>query len=209
MTTQSRKTVFLVMAFVCTAIASGLIGYNLHPNAVGAHHDGPAPDSTYSLSVTTAKDYVRNYGQWTDSVTRYPGLLGDNISTKGVKFENSRCLWFPAWRMQRLLDQIKADSGSGVRFYFAAYNVDYDRKFFNGQEPAPDSAYWGLKTLLFVPTRDKVSGRDTIHVDYYPGMPGSLARRGFIIEASAYDNNGEMCPPPSNCSALGATLLEK
>ncbi|MFB6456410.1 hypothetical protein ACE38W_14150 [Chitinophaga sp. Hz27] len=207
MNSHYRKRLFLIVAFICTAVSSGFIGYNLHPdNPHGTTH-WPAVDSSYSLSVQRAKEYVRNYSKWKDSVTRYPGLLGD-ISTQGVMVENSRCIWFPAWRMQRLLDLIKADTGTGVRFYFAAYNLTYDRKFTKGQEPAPDTSFWGLNTLLFVPTKDIVSGTDTIHADYYPDPYDSINRHGFIIEASALANSGEMCPPPSNCNAQGATLLE-
>jgi hypothetical protein len=46
--------------------------------------------------------------------------------------------------------------------------------------------------------------KDTLHWDYYYNRIG---RQGGIITATP-ENQGELCPPPTPCSAEGATLLQ-
>lgn len=155
----------------------------------------PTEAPHYMLSHETAKRYVNNYGSRANFVRQ----MRDG---RAMVVRNPRYVWFPAWRIKKFLCQIEQEGGNGIRFYFATYDSTYAGYDSNGEEPAPDTTFWGRNTLLFVSTK-KING---VNTDYFPDEKNGK-QEGFI-EVPVYENNGEMCPPPSNCLAKGALLLD-
>jgi hypothetical protein len=166
-----------------------------------------------TVSLTVAKQYVNNYA-------KHAGFV-DSIYTsaqlsKVKKLPNSRTIWFGIDRLQAMVNKIKAEGGDGVRFYLATYDTVYNPNDKYGH--IPERKYWGHTTLVMVSTKDSVSAKDTLHRfhrDYYgnnidPTSNSKSGSKGFILGVgSTPENNGEMCPPPSNCATIGATLITK
>ncbi|MGZ3757535.1 MAG: hypothetical protein ACXVAY_06995 [Mucilaginibacter sp.] len=137
------------------------------------------------ISVDVAKRLVNNFG---------PRSL-----QKGKNWIDSRSVWFPIGRLKRLIDTIEKGGGDGIRFYFAAY----DKTKMN--DIHIDSAYWDHATLVMVSTRlSTPNGGPKVHLDNtQPAKKGLI----FTFKASP-ENQGEMCPPPSNCDIVGAMLVD-
>ena len=157
------------------------------------------PDSN-ALSVQTAKLYVKNYQARAGSVD---SLYTQNSILKTKKVPDSRSIWFSLARLQAAIKQIQNEGGDGVRFYFASY----DKRYVPGRKGihVPPRDYWGHNTLIMVSTRDSLS----FHRDYYTDKNVTNEnRKGIILNLGDNpENRGEMCPPPSNCIAIGATLV--
>jgi hypothetical protein len=137
-----------------------------------------------TIDVKTAKRLVKNFEPRT---FRKKDVLG---------FNDTRCVWFSVGQLDSLIQKIKREKGDGVRFYLAAY--DKDRAVQN------DTLFRDHTTLVMVSTvRDSSRGK---HVDYFSDKANGT--KGAIITATP-ENRGEICPPPSNCSADGASLLEQ
>jgi len=145
---------------------------------------------TGSLDSSTARRLVHNFN---GRVYRRNNFLG---------WHGSRTVWFSSGQLQDLLTQIKKEGGNGIRFYYAAY----DSVEQNGFHCKP--SYLDQSTLVMVSTFDSIVAgdgkKDTLHWDYYNGKAG---RQGGIITATP-ENQGELCPPPANCTAEGATILQ-
>ena len=159
------------------------------PAIVSLNDTIPSQDT---ISVEVAKQYVHNYA-------KYAAM--DSVQDRGIKKKqaNTRCIWFSLKRLQALVNKVNKEGGDGVRFYLAAYDTTYKKKFPN----TPDSLYWGHNTLLMVSTY-RVTAK--IHQDYYFNGPVADPKfnKGSIIMANP-ENRGELCPPPNPCT--GATLL--
>lgn len=155
-------------------------------------------DTTGALDVKTAIKYVGNYARRAGEV--------DSIQADGVhvKLPNSRSVWFPKAKLEAMLAALnKEKDGDGVRFYYAAYNPRLGMA-------ATDSArrYDGYNTLVMVTTVKKDTlGKKGLHWDSYAPLGGNAAGGGIIIGAGP-ENRGEICPPPSNCPGVGATLIQ-
>ncbi len=118
---------------------------------------------------------------------------------------DSRSVWFSLDRIESLVKQIKAEKGDGIRFYFATYNENY---MDNAKGPhVPPKDYWGYNTLLLVSTRDSLANGNLYHRDYYTDASNGVGK-GFLVTADI-QNAGEICPPPSNCRAVGALLIKE
>ena len=152
-----------------------------------------AIDTSSLLSLQDAKKYVGNYKAGTVDSIKSDG--------KHVPLPNSRAIWFPKAKLLALLEAMKKENGDGVRFYFAAY----DPKLGAPGGNTPDPKYAGYNTLIMVSTIAKDTlGQKGLHWDSYT-KPGD--KRPLIMVGAGPENRGEMCPPPSNCPATGATLI--
>jgi hypothetical protein len=156
------------------------------------------------LSLDTAKKYVENYKRRAGIVD---SVWGENGGVqKKYPRPNTRCVWFDKEKLRKILADLDAEKGDGVRFYLAAYDSTYNK---NALSKTPDRKYWNYNTLVMVSTVQKIVGADTLHFDSYSKRTGNLPGKGFIVGAGAGpENRGEMCPPPSNCPAIGATLIQ-
>ncbi|OCX52073.1 hypothetical protein BEL04_11250 [Mucilaginibacter sp. PPCGB 2223] len=138
------------------------------------------------ISVNVAKRLINNFG---------PRSL-----KKDKNWADTRSVWFPIGRLKKLIDTIEKDGGDGIRFYFAAY----DKTKMN--DIHIDSTYWDHATLVMVSTTKlrTTNGGPKVHLDNTePAKKGHV----FTFKASP-ENQGEMCPPPSNCDVVGATLVD-
>jgi hypothetical protein len=154
----------------------------------GLENDNSAIILKDTLGPDIAKRLVKNYGSRV-----YQRHQGELLQS------DTRCVWFSSQQLESLLTRIKTEGGNGVRFYMATYDKD----------AAPGincpEKYRDYSTLVMVSTRDSITPNgDTLHFDYY-NKGGKL--RGGILTTTP-ENRGEICPPPSNCSADGATLLD-
>jgi hypothetical protein len=150
-----------------------------------------------TMDVADAKRLVKNYGDKNDSVrTGFKSATPDSTS-------DTRCVWFDLRTIKGLIatmeDEAKADTSikaDGIRFYFATYDSLSIKKY----DIRP--RYNKYNTLIMVSTKKEIDGADTVHVDYW-----SLAGKRKILTAMP-ENQGELCPPPTNCTKEGALLLE-
>lgn len=178
---------------ICFSIAAMLLANACKPAADEKDNSDHGNDNTElilkdTLAPVVAKRLVRNY----DSRV-YQMRQGELLSS------DTRCVWFSSKQLESLLARIDSEGGNGIRFYMATY----DNKAMPGVNIL--EKYHNYSTLVMVSTRDSINSKgDTLHWDYY-NRGGRL--RGGILTAEP-ENRGEICPPPSNCSEDGATLLE-
>jgi len=137
------------------------------------------------IADSTAKRIVQNFEP------RSHRLAQD--SANGL-LKDTRCVWFPLDQLKSLVSRIDSEGGNGVRFYLAAYDK---RKM---PDITIDTAYFGYSTLVLVSTRDSVISGKKVHADYFN-------KRGTIL-TTVPENQGELCPPPTNCYDQGALLLQ-
>lgn len=141
-----------------------------------------------TLGPAVAKRLVRNFDRRV-----YQHHQGELLAS------DTRCVWFSSRQLESLLKRIREEGGNGIRFYMATYDSTAKPGF-----NIPDK-YRNFSTLVLVSTRDSITPKgDTLRWDYYNRGP---RLRGGILTTEP-ENRGEICPPPSNCSADGATLLE-
>ncbi|MRG44483.1 hypothetical protein GFS24_05130 [Chitinophaga sp. SYP-B3965] len=184
--------IMLIVGILCGWLAARS-GQQPIPQCCGESSNPPAKDL---LTIAQARRYVENYAPHAGVIRiAHPGHK-DSVSFQ----RNSRCIWFPAWRLRALLCQIEKDKGNGVRFYFATYDSSYNPH--SELEPTPKHDYWGHNTLVLVSTKDSAG----YSWDYFNAPGLGTAPNGFMITIDP-ENHGELCPPPSNCIAEGATLL--
>ena len=151
-----------------------------------------------------AKQYVDNYAKHAGFVD---STYTDVQLNKVKKLPNSRTIWFGIDRLQAMVNKIKAEGGDGVRFYLATYDTVYTPN--SKHNHIPERKYWGHTTLVMVSTKDSLK----FHRDYYgnsidPSSNSKSDPKGFILSVgTSPENRGEMCPPPSNCATIGATLV--
>ena len=157
----------------------------------------------YELTYEIAKKYVKNYEKHAGYVdSDYTDQTGLN---KKKRNPNSREIWFPIGRLDSLVQKIKQEKGDGIRFYLATYDTVYTQTANSGKKPARE--YWGYNTLLMVSTKDSLQGK--FHQDYYKaGDAASNTPSQGTILGTVPENRGEMCPPPKNCPAIGASLIQ-
>ncbi|RAJ74980.1 hypothetical protein CLV59_11026 [Chitinophaga dinghuensis] len=184
-----------IIAGLAIALIAGSLGYYFGGNS-GKQPIKPNEGGSYMLSYAQARKYVNNYADRAGFVKKYH--QGDSVYVR-----NPRYIWFPAWRLQQLLNQVPDETG-GIRFYFASYDETYPNLPAGSQEKNPDSTFWGRNTMVIISTFDTLG----VHMDFTPEGGGVRNGKGFLIDAAAYENNGEMCPPPSNCLDKGALLLD-
>lgn len=164
------------------------------------------PDSVL-VDERTAREYVHNYA----SHAGYVDQTVEEIKAKKPKKPDTRCVWFSKERLRQMLDQLEKEKGDGVRFYMITYNKKYDTALVGRKTPIPPKKYWGYNTLLMVSTKPVQSDEGILHFDYYENTvneenAAKKDKSGFIVTFFP-ENRGELCPPPSNCMAIGATLL--
>jgi hypothetical protein len=145
---------------------------------------------TGTLDSSTAKRFVHNFN-------------GREYKRKDrLGWYGSRTVWFSKEQLKALIDKVYDEKGDGIRFYFAAYDSTEGNGFHC------KSSYLDQSTLVMVSTFDTIVVRDgkkdTLHWDYYYNK--NIGRQGGIITTTP-ENQGELCPPPINCTAEGATLL--
>lgn len=147
-----------------------------------------------TLSYKTARQYVHHYSE-----------KAGKVSHKGVDHLDSRTVWFSKGKLDSLISELKSQGGDGVRFYFATYDTVYnDTTSSPVGEHRPPEEYWGYNTLIMVSTYDSIG----YHHDYFGGTHprnANVKGGGFIVDV--IQNDGELCPPPANCDAQGAVLL--
>lgn len=131
------------------------------------------------VSADAAYRMVANYGSRAGIVKR-----------DGQQQPNTRTVWFDLQLLRDMIDQIDADGGDGIRFYFAAYDDSYADT--PQAHHIPPREYWGYNTLLLVPTRDSIAGGHVYHRDYFSSMDSTIVNRGLL------------CPP--DCSDRPALL---
>jgi len=144
-----------------------------------------------TIDSTTAKRFVHNFN-------------GREYKRKDfVGWHGSRTVWFSKEQLKALIDKVYEEKGDGIRFYFAAY--DSTQKIGFHANPK----YLDQSTLIMVSTFDTIVVRegkkDTLHWDYYYNKKNG--REGGIL-TTIPENQGELCPPPVNCTSQGATLLQ-
>nr|WP_294943267.1 hypothetical protein [uncultured Mucilaginibacter sp.] len=190
------KQSLVLMAFAGIALAS--CQSKTTPPAADSAATVSGIDPKDILSVDTAKQYVGNYKAGTV----------DSIASDGkpVPVPNSRTVWFPKAKLQAMLANMEKENGDGVRFYFAAYPAKL-----GGTANNPDPRYLGYNTLIMVSTVPKDTlGQKGLHWDSYTkqGVSNSSGPLIIVGGTAGPENRGEICPPPSNCPALGATLIQ-
>lgn len=152
-----------------------------------------------TLSIDIAKKYVKNYSKRAVDVDSIFSDEAKGISSS-KKVPDTRAVWFSIKRLKALVKKIESEGGDGIRFYYATYDSLYNARIIGGNRP--DRAYWNHNTLIMVSTRDSLAGK--YHRDYYENK--KKKGYGFILGSSP-ENRGEMCPPPANCTDIGATLV--
>lgn len=142
-----------------------------------------------TMSYDEARKLVKNFGKRV-----YKKHQG------GLIFSDTRCVWFSIKQLDTLVQQIKKEGGDGIRFYMATYDSTADKHY----KVLP--RYRNCSTLIMVSTKDSVvSDTVRLHADYFGSRIKNM--RGAIFGATP-ENQGELCPPPSNCTDEGAKLLE-
>ena len=107
-------------------------------------------------------------------------------------------IWYSIEEMENFLALAKSKGGDGIRFYFAAYPVDYTAQ--------PE--YAGRQTLVSVATRSKMTETGAInHKDIYCSNNGRLK----VLSGLTPKGCPPFCPPPSEggMGDLGITLIDK
>ncbi|WP_343691133.1 hypothetical protein [Chitinophaga sp.] len=160
-----------------------------------------------TISVEFAKIYVQNYAK---RAGKLPDTTGDGSRDSSGKkppkwVSNTRAVWFSVSKLKALVEQLEAEGGDGIRFYYAAYDSIYNR-YDSSHTHVPPCDYWNRNTLVMVTTRDSSNNGTTYHWDYYNNDPRGTKGKGRIVLA-APENRGEMCPPPYNCKSVGALLI--
>ncbi|QNK63713.1 hypothetical protein H7F33_04230 [Pedobacter sp. PAMC26386] len=177
-----------------------------------SNKDVVIPDSVL-VDESTAREYVKNYAPHAG----YVDQTNEDVRARLPKKPDTRCVWFSKKRLQDMLDKLENEKGDGVRFYLITYNKKYDTTVVDKKKPIPQKEYWGYNTLLMVSTKpDHNKAGTPIHLDYYQNSDNqqlNAAKKqekkspGFIV-TFVPENRGELCPPPADCSSIGATLLD-
>lgn len=163
-----------------------------------------------TISVEFAKIYVKNYagraGKIPVDSSACEACSTEMIDGRPHKMgSNTRTVWFSVTRLRALVDQLEAEGGDGIRFYFAAYDSTYN-KYDSSHTHIPQRPYWNRNTLVMVTTRDSTRNDSIFHWDYFNNDPKGTVGKGRIILAAA-ENRGELCPPPASCKGVGALLI--
>lgn len=181
---------------------------------------GSIPDSVL-VPYELANKYVTNYAPHAGYVGGLIGKDSDSLAIGHkpsiIRRPDTRCVWFSRDRLAQMLAKLDAEKGDGVRIYMMTYNTFYNPVEREKYKPLPPVEHWGYNSLLVVSTKDSavaVPEKDSIHYhqDYYKymnvGTKKNIAtnKPGFIV-TFVPENRGEMCPPPSDCFSIGATLL--
>ena len=98
-------------------------------------------------------------------------------NSKHIGKEDSLSVWYSVEELEQFLEKIKLHGADGVRFYFAAYDKDYE------EQPL----FAGRQTLVMVATQAKETEKGTVDKDVYINT-----NNGNSILAY---NNGHICPP--------------
>ncbi len=180
---------------ICLSIAAMLLANACKP----ANHEPEKEksDNTNDNSAVILKDTIRP-----DVAKRLVRNFDRRVYQHhqgALRFSDTRCVWFSSKQLKSLLKLIDSEGGNGIRFYMASYDSIAKHGI-----KVPDE-YRNYSTLVMVSTRDSVTPQGvTLRWDYYNRGP---KLRGGILTADP-ENRGEICPPPNNCNADGATLLE-
>jgi len=174
-------------------------------------NDVTIPDSVL-VDVRTAKEYVQNYAPHAG----YVDPTEEEEKARKPKKPDTRCVWFSKERLKQMLKKLEQEDGDGVRFYMITYNKKYDTTLVGRRTMIPPKKYWGYNTLLMVSTRPVPTDDGILHFDYYDNVVNQEAtakknakseKSGFIVTFTP-ENRGELCPPPSECAFIGATLID-
>lgn len=136
------------------------------------------------VSTAHTDTLIRNYKQerWVNN-------------SKHIGKEDSLSVWYSAEELELFLEKIKMHGADGVRFYFAAYDKEYEEK----------PLYAGRQTIVMVATQSKETEKGIVDKDLY-----IITRDGNSVLAY---NQGKICPPfcrPSfDGDDLGITIIDK
>lgn len=149
--------------------------------------------SAHSVSADTAKAWVKNYKDWLDihNAARVQQTQKDG---RVAEIPNSRSVWFSVEQLEKMINEIKAEKGDGIRFYYASYGKM--ESFVDSCTKTPYN-YSYLNTLLMVPTKKD----NCYHRDYYSSSNS--------VTTMDIENKGEICPPPADCHIIGASLIDE
>lgn len=105
--------------------------------------------------------------------------------------DDTRFIWFDSSAIGELYRAMKAEKDDGIRVYLGVHNKPEDPKYL-------------YTTVLFTPTQQSISGKDTFHIDYF-GKAETRSPKFWTGKATVTED-GTLCPPPK-CHSVGASLL--
>ena len=147
------------------------------------------------ISVRTGSD--ASSGQAANLIREYKKTRWSPNSERIGK-PDTLSVWYSIEDMENFLALTKSKGGDGVRFYFAAYPVEY------GSKPE----YAGRQTLAMVGTRSKTTETGAIaNKDIYYSRNGQLK----ILSGSNPVGCPPVCNPPSEggMGDLGITIIDR
>ncbi|MBB5397384.1 hypothetical protein [Mucilaginibacter sp. AK015] len=144
------------------------------------------------IPVNLAEKLVKNYEANEQRMTNIP---------------NTGAIWLDINKLDLLINKLKRESADGVSIYFAKYgdNVADEKTFKAGLED--DYSYHN--TIILVGSKESVVTNSTgvktsNHLDSFSTNESNGSAYTFFTDPV---NKGELCPPPSPCCSIGATLL--
>ncbi len=136
------------------------------------------------VSNTHVDTVIRNYKQerWVNN-------------SKHIGKEDSLSVWYSVAELEEFLAKAKKHGADGVKFYFAAYDKNFE------EQPL----YAGRQTLVLVATQAKETETGTVDKDLYIS-----SENGSNILAY---NVGKLCPPycskPNTGDGIGITIVDR
>jgi len=136
------------------------------------------------VSNTHVDTVIRNYKQerWVNN-------------SKHIGKEDSLSVWYSVAEIEEFLEKAKMYGADGVKFYFAAYDKNFE------EQPL----YAGRQTLVMVATQAKEGPTGTVDKDLYISS-------GSGSSILAY-NVGKLCPPycgkPSAGEDIGIAIVDR
>ena len=120
-------------------------------------------------------------------------------NSKHIGKEDSLSVWYSAEELEQFLEKIKMHGADGVRFYFAAYDKEYE------EQPL----YAGRQTLVMVATQAKAIDKAVIDKDIYISTDNGNSILAY--------NSGKLCPPfckppgglDNDFGEIGITIIDK
>lgn len=152
------------------------------------------------IPIKLAEHLVRNYGASNETPIDSNGQQVSNIP-------NTSAIWLNLDKLESLVIKLKSEGADGVNIYFATYgdNVADESSYNAGLEK--DYSY--RNTIILVagkesPTTNTNGVKINYHLDSFSKNEPNGSAFTFFTDPV---NKGELCPPPSPCCSIGATLL--
>ncbi|QJB31804.1 hypothetical protein HF329_10915 [Chitinophaga oryzae] len=186
-----------IVPFICVLALGAFLAVSCQQNSQPASQSasGPLSRITSPISIDTAKEYIQRFGE---DRAKPMGIPVNPKSPLVVHSTDTRCIWFGIDELKMLLSEVEDSAkANGIRFYFATYDSVYSNTDIVQKE------HWNRTTLILVSTRDTTIDGKPINADFY----GDSKHKG-LLRIGGIANHGEMCPPPPDCHATGAYLLQ-